>query len=94
MRARRRCRVLSMVCGKRACLGRKGDRFTHLFEILAIDVLRAANLKLAAETLRITRDGAVHVMERAVLRGRAAKGATKPRHRGAEEKAIARGIVT
>ena len=50
-----------------------GSRFTNLFEALAIDVLLAANVKKAAEILRITWDEAWHLMERAVLRGRGAK---------------------
>jgi transposase len=68
-----------------------GSRFTHLFEVLAIDVLLAANVKRAAEILRITWDEAWHLMERAVLRGRAAKGAQLPTHLGVDEKAISKG---
>ena len=55
-----------------------GSRFTHLFEMLAIDVLLAANVKRAAALLRITWDEAWHLMERAVARGRATKGAAMP----------------
>jgi len=69
----------------------EGSRFTHLFEALAIDVLQAANIKRAAQILRISWDQAWHLMERAVLRGRAAKGATLPRQIGIDEKAIAKG---
>ena len=68
-----------------------GSRFTHLFQVLAIDVLRAANVKRAAEILRISWDEAWHLMERAVLRGRAAKGARLPTHLGIDEKSIAKG---
>lgn len=68
-----------------------GSRFTHLFEVLAIDVLLAANVKRAAEILRISWDEAWHLMERAVLRGRAAKGNKLPSHLGVDEKAIAKG---
>lgn len=68
-----------------------GSRFTHLFEVLAIDVLQAANVKRAAQILRITWDQAWHLMERAVLRGRAAKGHDMPRQLGVDEKAIAKG---
>src|SRR5215207_6754983 len=50
-----------------------GGRFTHLFEALGVTVLRATNVKRAGEILRITWDEAWHIMERAVLRGRAAK---------------------
>lgn len=68
-----------------------GSRFTHLFEALAIDVLLAANVKRAAQILRISWDQAWHLMERAVLRGRALKGTTPPRQIGIDEKAIAKG---
>jgi transposase len=69
----------------------EGSRFTHLFEVLAIDLLLAANVKRAAEILRISWDQAWHMMERAVLRGRAAKGDTLPTQIGIDEKAIAKG---
>ena len=68
-----------------------GSRFTNLFEALAIDVLLAANVKKAAEILRITWDEAWHLMERAVLRGRAAKNDAIPKQIGIDEKAIAKG---
>ena len=68
-----------------------GSRFTHLFETLAIDVLLAANIKKAAEILRITWDEAWHLMERAVSRGRATKGDDLPSKIGIDEKAIAKG---
>jgi transposase len=69
----------------------QGSRFTHLFEVLAIDILKAANIKQAAHILRITWDQAWHLMERAVLRGRAAKADALPRKIGVDEKAIAKG---
>lgn len=69
----------------------EGSRFTHLFEVLAIDVLGATNVKRAAQILRISWDEAWHLMERAVLRGRGAKQAALPRHLGVDEKAIAKG---
>jgi transposase len=69
----------------------EGSRFTHLFEVLAIDMLKAANIKQAAHILRITWDQAWHLMERAVLRGRAAKADALPRKIGIDEKAIAKG---
>jgi transposase len=69
----------------------EGSRFTHLFEVLAIDMLKAANIKQAAHLLRITWDQAWHLMERAVLRGRAAKADALPRKIGVDEKAIAKG---
>lgn len=69
----------------------EGSRFTHLFEVLAIDMLQAANVKRAAEILRISWSQAWHLMERAVLRGRAVKGSTLPEQIGIDEKAIAKG---
>jgi len=68
-----------------------GGRFTHLFEALGVTVLRATNVKRAGEILRITWDEAWHIMERAVLRGRAAKGQSMPSVLGVDEKAIAKG---
>lgn len=68
-----------------------GSRFTNLFEALAINVLLAANVKKAAQILRITWDEAWHLMERAVFRGRAAKGEAIARQIGVDEKAIAKG---
>ncbi|PZP61192.1 MAG: ISL3 family transposase [Azospira oryzae] len=68
-----------------------GSRFTHLFEALAVDVLLAANVKKAAEILRISWDEAWRLMERAVARGRAAKGQKMPGKVGVDEKAIAKG---
>ena len=68
-----------------------GSRFTNLFEALAVDVLLAANVKRAAAILRITWDEAWHLMERAVMRGRAAKGGAMPQQIGVDEKAIAKG---
>lgn len=68
-----------------------GSRFTHLFEALAINVLLAANIERAAGLLRISWDQAWHLMERAVLRGRTAKGDTLPKQIGVDEKAIAKG---
>ena len=68
-----------------------GSRFTNLFEALAIDILLAANVKKAAEILRITWDEAWHLMERAVCRGRMVKGNDLPSQIGIDEKAIAKG---
>jgi transposase len=68
-----------------------GSRFTNMFQALAITVLRATNVKRAGEILRISWDEAWHLMERAVLRGRAAKGAALPSVLGVDEKAIAKG---
>jgi len=69
----------------------EGSRFTHLFEALAVNVLLAANIERAAGLLRISWDQAWHLMERAVLRGRAAKGNSLPKQIGVDEKAIAKG---
>lgn len=49
-----------------------GSRFINLFEALAINVLLATNIKRAAQLLRISWDQAQLLMERAVVRGRAA----------------------
>lgn len=68
-----------------------GSRFTHMFEALAIDVLLAANVKRAAQLLRITWDEAWGVMSRAVQRGRQAKEHAVPAYLGIDEKAIAKG---
>lgn len=68
-----------------------GGRFTHLFEALGITVLRATNVKRAGEILRISWDEAWHIMQRAVMRGRAAKGQSMPSLLGVDEKAIAKG---
>ncbi|MFD2271727.1 hypothetical protein ACFS07_12645 [Undibacterium arcticum] len=59
--------------------------------MLAIDLLQAANVKRAAQILRISWDQAWHLMERAVLRGRAGKESALPRQIGIDEKAIAKG---
>ena len=69
----------------------EGSRFTHMFEVLAIDMLHAANVKHAAALLRISWDQAWHIMERAVWRGQAAKESAIPRQIGIDEKAIAKG---
>ncbi len=69
----------------------EGSRFTHLFEVLAIDMLQAANVKRAAEILRISWSQAWHLMECAVYRGRAAKGNAVPSQIGIDEKAISKG---
>ena len=68
-----------------------GGRFTHMFEALGITVLRATNVKRAGEILRISWDEAWHIMQRAVMRGRAAKGQSMPSLLGVDEKAIAKG---
>jgi transposase len=54
-------------------------------------VLPATDVKKAATILGITWDEAWHIMERAVRRGRAAKGRAVPEIIGVHEKAIAKG---
>jgi transposase len=66
-------------------------RFTTLFERLAIDVLKACDVKSAAGLLRISWDEAWHLMGRAVARGLAAKTPTAPAHLGVDEKAAGAG---
>jgi transposase len=68
-----------------------GSRFTRMFESLAIDVLRAADIKNAAEILSVTWDEAWHIMQRAVIRGRAAKANKLPTLIGVDEKSYAKG---
>lgn len=68
-----------------------GSRFTLLFEALAIDVLLSTDVKKAATLLGLTWDEAWHIMERAVMRGRAAKADAMPEVIGVDEKAIAKG---
>lgn len=69
----------------------EGSRFTHMFEVLAIDMLHAANVKHAAALLRISWHQAWHLMERAVWRGQAVKESEIPKKMGVDEKAIAKG---
>jgi len=66
-------------------------RFTRMFEALAIDVLMATDVSNAAAILIITWDEAWHIMERAVLRGRASKAQYVPALLGVDEKAYAKG---
>lgn len=67
------------------------SRFTLLFERLAIDVLREADIKGAAKILRISWDEAHQIMERAVARGMARRERAVPRRLGIDEKSLARG---
>lgn len=67
------------------------SRFTAMFEALAIDVLLASNVKRATGILNLTWDEAWYIMERAVRRGRAAKGNAVPEQIGIDEKAISKG---
>lgn len=68
-----------------------GGRFTIMFECMAIEVLLATDIKNAAAILSITWDEAWHLMQRAVIRGRARKGSELPTLMGVDEKAYARG---
>ncbi|MHB1067882.1 MAG: ISL3 family transposase [Candidatus Nanopelagicales bacterium] len=67
------------------------SRFTMLFERLAIDVLTACDVAAAAGLLRISWDEAWHLMDRAVVRGLAAKPLAVPAHVGVDEKAAGKG---
>jgi len=67
------------------------SRFTALFERLAIDVLKATDIRGATRILRISWDEAWHLMARAVARGQRAKAVHVPTHLGVDEKAIAKG---
>ncbi len=67
------------------------SRFTALFERLAIDVLKACDVTGATRILRISWDEAFGIMERAVARGKAAKGPGVPARIGVDEKAAAKG---
>lgn len=67
------------------------SRFTALFERLAIDVLKACDVTSATRILRISWDEAFGIMERAVARGKAAKGLRVPERIGVDEKAAAKG---
>lgn len=67
------------------------SRFTMLFERLAIDVLAACDVASAAGLLRLSWDEAWHLMDRAVVRGLAAKPLVAPVHVGVDEKAAGKG---
>lgn len=67
------------------------SRFTALFERLAIDVLREADIAGAATILRLSWDEAFHLMERAVARGQARKPRALPARLGVDEKAAGKG---
>ncbi|HUT43093.1 MAG TPA: ISL3 family transposase [Desulfobacterales bacterium] len=66
-------------------------RFTSLFERLAIDVLKESDITGATRILRLSWDEAWHIMERAVQRGKAAKGRPICEKIGVDEKSIAKG---
>jgi transposase len=67
------------------------SRFTKAFERFAIDVLKETDISGAANILKMTWDEAFGIMERAVVRGRAAKEHLVPAHIGVDEKAARKG---
>jgi transposase len=67
------------------------SRFTLLFERLAVEVLLAAGVTGATRVLRVSWDEAWHLMQRAVKRGLAAKGARVVKRIGVDEKAAGAG---
>ncbi len=66
-------------------------RFTTLFERLAIDLLKEADIQGAAKILRLSWDEAWHILRRAVRRGQQAKQPRVVPQLGIDEKAIAKG---
>lgn len=66
-------------------------RFTALFERLAIDLLKEADIQGAAKILRLSWDEAWHILRRAVRRGQQAKQPRVVPRLGIDEKAIAKG---
>jgi hypothetical protein len=81
--------------GRRATLpwARTVSRFTHLLEVLVIDVPLAANIKVAAAILRIAWNEPWHLMQSAVLPWRAVENAPVPRPIGIHAMAIAGGAL-
>jgi len=71
----------------------KKSQFTMLFERFAIDVLRATDVAHASRILRISRDEAWTIQDRAVRRGQArrAQEGTSPTRVGVDEKSPPRG---
>ena len=82
-------------CGVKTTLASwasKHSRFTLLFEAFAIDVLTAcANVKRAAELLRIDWQTAHAIMERAVQRGLERRSVEQVRRVGIDEKSFGKG---
>jgi transposase len=62
------------------------SRFTMLFERLAIEVLKEANIEGAARLLRVSWDEAWNLMERAVRRGQRRKRNRGVKKMGVDEK--------
>ena len=70
----------------------KHSRFTLMFEILAIEVIRACgNIKSAAGLLGLHWDAAHRIMERAVERGLSRRNTDSIEHVGIDEKSFRRG---
>jgi transposase len=70
----------------------KHSRFTLLFEVFAIEVLRACRtIKSAAALLDLSWDGLQAIMNRAVQRGLARREAAPIRHLGLDEKSFGKG---
>jgi transposase len=70
----------------------KHSRFTIMFEMLAIDVLKACgNIKAASELLGLHWDSAHGIMERAVERGILRRDLDTIEHVGIDEKSFRRG---
>jgi transposase len=67
------------------------SRFTHLFERMAVDVLKECDVLGASRLLRTSWDETWHLMERAVARGQAVKEWAAPALVGVDEKAAGRG---
>jgi len=67
------------------------SRFTVLFERLAIEVLKEANIEGAARLLRVSCDEAWNLMERAVRRGQRRKKRRVVKKMGVDEKSLGKG---
>jgi len=67
------------------------SRFTVLFERLAIEVLKEANIEGAARLLRVSWDEAWNLMERAVRRGQRRKKRRAVKKMGVDEKSLGKG---
>jgi len=67
------------------------SRFTMLFERLAIEVLKEANIEGAARLLRVSWDEAWNLMERAVRRGQRRKKRRVVKKMGVDEKSLGKG---
>lgn len=71
------------------------SRFTLLFERLAVEILLQSTVQGTAEILRLSWAEAMHLMERAVLRGRKnEQGRSLPNLLGVDEKHTPCGVLT